>query len=110
MGRRTAATSIRVQSPDGAHVVLAPGDEVPAWAVEQVTNEDAFVDDSAAEEDSPIPVVAAPATGDYESLTVADLRGLIKTSNEGRDDDTKIATDGNKADLIAALAADDRAV
>ena len=40
-------------------------------------------------------------------MKVADLRALIADRNEGRDESDLIPDDGNKADLIAALEADD---
>ena len=40
-------------------------------------------------------------------MKVADLRALIEDRNDGRDEDDLIPDDGNKADLIAALEADD---
>lgn len=44
----------------------------------------------------------------YESLTVAELKELIETRNEERDEDDQIEPAGTKkADLIAALEADD---
>ena len=49
---------------------------------------------------------AAPPRADYTSLTVADLKDEIARRNEGRDD--PIPTTGKKADLVAALEADDR--
>lgn len=48
-----------------------------------------------------------PAAEGYESKTVAALRAEIKARNEGRDDESRVSADGNKADLIAALDADD---
>ena len=36
-----------------------------------------------------------------------DLKAEIAARNDGRDDSEKIPTDGNKADLVAALEADD---
>ena len=43
----------------------------------------------------------------YADLTVADLKAEIAERNEERDEDNQIADKGNKAELIAALEADD---
>lgn len=47
------------------------------------------------------------ASGGYEGQTVADLRAEIDRRNEGREEADRIPTDGKKADLVAALQADD---
>jgi hypothetical protein len=47
--------------------------------------------------------------GSYSSLKVADLKAEIETRNEGREEDAVLSTEGKKADLIAALEADDAA-
>jgi hypothetical protein len=46
-------------------------------------------------------------TGGYEAMKVADLRAEIARRNEGRDEADRLPDDGRKADLIAALEADD---
>ena len=108
---RRAAASVRVISPEGAHVVLSPGDEVPDWAAEQITNPDAVDDDAPAPEASDTEPADGPVSpANYESLTVVELRARIKARNEGRDDASRVPGDGNKADLIAALEADDESV
>jgi hypothetical protein len=43
----------------------------------------------------------------YEALTVDELKDEIRARNENRDDDTRLALTGNKAELVAALEADD---
>jgi hypothetical protein len=43
----------------------------------------------------------------YQSFKVADLRAEIERRNEGRDEGDLLPVDGKKADLIAALEADD---
>ena len=127
MGRRVA-TSVRVTDKDGRNVVLSPGDELPEWATDQVTHDAAFAEP--AEEPQFVTAEAASAAegeggaaaaeyadeetadgGDvaYGSMRVADLRALIEQRNEGRADEAQLSTEGSKADLIAALEADDRA-
>lgn len=120
MGRRVAAT-VRVESPQGEHVLLTPGDEVPDWATGQVTNEDALAPEDTtgvvADGDSAAVVtvtgdpVAATSDGavDYEAMTVAALRDLIQERNKGRDEADLIPTEGRKGDLVEALEADDEA-
>ena len=48
-----------------------------------------------------------PAAGGYEAMKVTDLRAEIERRNEGRDEADRLPDDGRKADLIAALEADD---
>jgi hypothetical protein len=45
----------------------------------------------------------------YKGVSVADLKVEIEKRNEGREDDTKIvaAEPGNRAEIVAALVADD---
>lgn len=47
----------------------------------------------------------------YRALTKADLKAAIEARNDGRDPDGSnyLPTDGNKADLVAILEADDAA-
>ena len=99
------ATSVRVTDEGGRHVVIAAGDDVPAWASKQIVNPKAWGGD--APEAKTIDAGEEPAAEGYESKTVAELRAEIKARNEGRDDESRVSGDGNKADLIAALEADD---
>ena len=99
------ATSVRVTDEGGRHVVIAAGDDVPAWASKQIVNPKAW--DSDAPEAEKTDADGEPAAEGYESKTVAELRAEIKARNEGRDDESRVSADGNKADLIAALEADD---
>ena len=99
------ATSVRVTDEGGRHVVIAAGDEVPAWASKQIVNPKAW--DGDAPEAKTIDAGEDPASEGYESKTVADLRVEINARNETRDDESRVSGDGNKADLIAALEADD---
>lgn len=43
----------------------------------------------------------------YDDMTVAELKDEIRGRNEGRDEDDRILLTGSKADLVAALEADD---
>jgi hypothetical protein len=55
----------------------------------------------------------APAADDpadiYEAATVAELKDEIADRNKTRAEDNQIPSTGNKADLVAALVADDNA-
>ena len=99
------ATSVRVTDEGGRHVVIAAGDDVPAWASKPIVNPKAWGGD--APEAEMTNADGEPAAEGYESKTVAELRAEIKARNEGRDDESRVSADGNKADLIAALEADD---
>ena len=61
-------------------------------------------------EPEPVEFTDEPDPRDYEAMTVVALKAEIRSRNEGRDDDDLIPADGNKADLIAALEADDETV
>ena len=120
MGRGLAST-VWVTHPDtGAAVRFVPGDTLPGWAEKAIPNAKAWTDDDGAvtgvvenadgetEEAVPgEPVPADDAHADYRGMKVADLRALIEDRNEGRDESALILDDGNKADLVAALEADD---
>lgn len=43
----------------------------------------------------------------YDALKVADLKAEIEKRNKGRDDADLLPVDGKKAELVAALTADD---
>jgi hypothetical protein len=47
------------------------------------------------------------AADGYDGMKVADLQAEIDKRNEGREEADLIPSDGKKADLIAALSADD---
>ena len=61
-------------------------------------------------EPEPVEFTDEPDPRDYEAMTVVALKAEIRSRNEGRADDDLIPADGNKADLIAALEADDETV
>lgn len=114
-------TTTRVTDPDGVDVVIGPG-EAPEWAKSLVTNPAAW-DDTGDTSPEGTPEGASesgqgdgePDTGpssepgpDYASMTVAELRALVTERNAGRAPGERIPADGAKADLIAALTADDQ--
>ena len=133
---RKLATDTRVQNPDtGEQVILKPGDEIPGWAEKLITNPAAWEqqEELAPDPDAQVlpesePAIArteeeqnADAEQDaeqtpeqtdpsaYEAMTVAELKAEIAFRNEGRTDADRLSTDGVKADLVAALVADDEA-
>lgn len=128
---RKLVTDTRVQNPDtGDQVILKPGDEIPGWAEKLITNpaaweqEDLAPDTDAqvlpepepaitrAEEEQDVDAEQTPEQTDpsaYEAMTVAELKAEIAFRNEGRTDADRLSTDGVKADLVAALVADDEA-
>ena len=86
-------------------VALLEGDPVPEWATDLVHADDL---DNGSE-------APASETGDkprsYADLSKSDLKAEVEARNEARDEDDLIEVDapGNKAELIAALEADDAA-
>ena len=134
---RRLASYVNVTDPEtGAAATFGPDDELPEWAETVITNPKAWAaaeptpeasleksveyqpetEPGASREAEDLAAGGQPedtetATGpDYEAMTVTDLRSEIRSRNEdGRDDDAKMSTDGVKADLIAALEADDQA-
>lgn len=88
------------QLPDGSGSrIFGPDDELPKGVAALITNPKAWEDG----------VLPEPESKSYEDHTVPELKALIDSRNEGRDDAAKVPSDGNKPDLIAALEADDEA-
>lgn len=86
---RILREAVAVRNPDTGQVeVLLPGTEAPDWA--EIDNEAVF------------------EPSGYLAMKVDDLKAEIVRRNEGRDDADKLSTEGKKAELIAALAADDK--
>ena len=83
---------------------LLAGTAVPDWAMDLVHPDDlegaALVADDAAGDSSPV---------GYGPLTKAALIEAIEERNAGRDEAARLSTSGNKAELVAALVADDAA-
>ena len=98
MGRRLAGF-VHVTAPDGGAAVFGPDDELPAWASKAITNEKAWAEESGSDEEA--------VERSYDDMRVADLKALIGERNEGRGEADLIPDDGVKADLVAALEADD---
>lgn len=80
--------------------VYGPGDEPPAKIAAQITNPDAWADGGKAE-----PEAADP----YKGVSAAKLKAEIEKRNADREDDAKLSTEGDRADLVAVLVADDAA-
>ena len=87
------AVNVLLRNPQTGEVTfIEAGSDAPEWAADML--DEHAVDDSGGE-------------GGYESMTVADLRAEIESRNEGREEVDLIPSDGKKADLVAALDADD---
>ena len=82
---------------DGGVQGFAAGDEVPEWASGLVG-------------EHLLEAGGEPGDGDqggYGSMTVSELKAEIAARNEGRDEADLVPDEGKKADLVAALEADD---
>ncbi len=100
----TVSGVVIARSEDGGQsAIFSPGDSLPEWAVDALKGHKFLV----AEDRPADPDKGGP--GAYESLTKAQLVEAIEARNTGRDEDKRLATAGNKSDLVAALVADDAA-
>lgn len=87
-----------IRDPDtGSPVHLAAGMAVPEWASGLVGEHLLEADDESGDGDQ----------GGYGSMTVSELKAEIAARNEGRDEADLVPDEGKKADLVAALEADD---
>lgn len=87
-GARKAAVYVTV-----GEETFAPGDTIPGDVADLIDN----------------PAVWGEEDKGYGDMKVAELKAEIDQRNDGRDPASYIADDGNKADLVAALEADDAA-
>lgn len=95
MSARLKYTLVVVHPDTGMPVALLVGEPVPEWAADMVQPDDYA-------EESPAGV------GGAKPLTNAELEAEIAARNEGRADEDLIVPAGKtKADMIAALDADD---
>ena len=92
----TVTGTVVVAHPDGGSVLLLAGDAVPEWAEAGLKGH---------------PLVDADDSGDgWEGKSLADLNAEIDARNAQRTEELQIAPAGKKkADLVAALVADDAA-
>lgn len=88
---RLTANVVVAHPKTGEPTVLVADSELPSWATELV-GEHVLTDDE---------------PGGYGSMKVDELKAEIDSRNEGREEADLIPSDGRKADLIAALEADD---
>lgn len=96
MSRIVKAALVIAKRADGSDVYVYAGSPLPDGLADGEAQRLAdFLDDDAADE------------GDYKALKAPDLKAEIDRRNEGRDDADLIPSDGNKAELVAALEADD---
>lgn len=116
MGRRLgSAGRVYVVDVDGVAHSFDPGDEVPKWAAQQITNPKAWgeVDGVDAAEPEAAPTGDGDASGDavkpYPKWKKDDLQAEVTRRNEGRDEDDLIVVEGKGtvADLAAGLEGDD---
>lgn len=85
--------------------VYGPGSEVPVDVAKRITNPAAWGGSSdSADDDSE---GGEPDAVKYSDTKVPDLKAKIESRNEGREEGDLISLDGVKADLVAALEADD---
>lgn len=106
MAGRKVAVTVTVTDAEGRQVLLRPGDEAPGWTEGLITNPKVWAEEETTGADEAVPATDA-AVPDYSAMKVADLRDLIADRNEGRAESDLIPDDGTKADLVAALEADD---
>lgn len=96
-----------VRHPDtDAPTALLVGESVPKWATDLVHADD--LEDAASADTSNGKSDGGGEPG-YGDQKVAELKQLIAVRNEGREEGDLISDDGVKADLVAALEADDAA-
>lgn len=87
--------NVLLRDPKSGQVtVVNAGEDVPEWAEGMIGGHLTYGTDE-------------PEADGYGDLTVAELRDEIEQRNEGRDEGDLIPSDGKKADLVAALEADD---
>ena len=97
MAGKVLGSYVHVENKKGEIEILAPGQELPAWAEKQVTNPAAFHDAPAAESASES-TSSETATG-YAALQVKDLKAELKKR--------ELPQTGKQAELIARLEKDD---
>lgn len=86
---------VHVVDAGGKSHVFGPSDDVPAWAAKVIDNESVWAEKPATDMEG------------YSSLKLDELRAEIAKRNEGRNEADLIPPAGTKADLVAALEADD---
>lgn len=99
-----------VRHPDTLDAVpLLAGSEVPDWATDLVHPDDLESGSSASASTGGEGGSEGGESSEYDGFTVAELKDEIDARNEGREDDSKLSKTGTKAELVAALVADDDA-
>ncbi|GIT80185.1 hypothetical protein LLS1_18540 [Leifsonia sp. LS1] len=94
MAGKILGSYVHVKDKKGDVVVLSPGQELPGWAKEQVTNPNAFRDDDAVEPESTPTSTEQQPTG-YAALETAALKAELKKR--------ELPQTGKKAELIERL-------
>lgn len=110
---------VHVVDADGESHAFGPEDDVPGWAAKAITNPSAWGEEADGDPLAP-PPAGPPATGQVndsgsgksvKDMNKTELQAEVDKRNEAREDEHKIVVggNGNKADLVAALEADDSA-
>lgn len=101
MVARKLTSFVHLTDPsNGQTVAFGPEDEVPAWAAKMIPNPKAW--------SGPEQVEADDDTKGWADHKLDELKAAIASRNEGREDGDKLPASGLKADLVAALEADDQ--
>ncbi len=96
MARKVLGSYVHVTNKKGEAVVLSPGQELPGWAKDIVTNPKAFRDEETVESQSESG--GSESTSEAASYAALDLSGL-KAELKKRE----LPQTGNKAELIERL-------
>lgn len=108
---RQLAYYVTVTDQDGEIRTFGPGDTVPAWAADVISNDAAWVagTDIGGEADGNAADSEAGKTPSYSAMRKAELEAEVDSRNSTRsaDDQIEVEGAGTVADLIAALQADD---
>jgi hypothetical protein len=81
---RVAATHVHVHKKNGESVVIAAGEEIPAWAVKLIDNPAVFAKDAAADAETGDSVEPGP----YDGKSDDELRAILAERELPQDGDT----------------------
>lgn len=95
MAGKVLGSYVHVTKDDGSVVILEPGQELPAWASELVTNPAAFADEATVDPGSE----SGNSEEGYAGQSVDELKTLLK--------DRELPVSGKKPELVARLEQDD---
>lgn len=89
---KVAATHVHVHKKNGESVVIAAGEEIPAWAVKVIDNEAVFAKDGEANE---VESTDSSEPGPYDGKSDDELRALLT--------ERELPTEGDTAALVERL-------